>query len=118
VRLYLPTTLDALAGFVAAGVVEGVEGYLPDGDDEVSEHAALMQAAEESAGLPGGGGRRVVVVAELGDTEDPDAPVPLRRVVAVHADAAPRPADADPDDDLGWYATQELPALLDPRPGA
>jgi hypothetical protein len=30
-------------------------------------------------------------------------------VVAVHADPAD---DADPDDDLGWYATQEIPDLL------
>jgi hypothetical protein len=38
--------------------------------------------------------------------------VPLKRVVAVHADPADRPADADPDDDLAWYATQEVPDLL------
>jgi hypothetical protein len=30
----------------------------------------------------------------------------------VHADVADRPADADPDEDLGWFATQEIPDLL------
>jgi hypothetical protein len=33
-------------------------------------------------------------------------------VVAVHADDAERGPDADPDDDLAWYATQEVPDLL------
>ena len=111
-RLYLPTTLSALAGFVAAGEVSGVEGYLPDADDEVAEYAALMQAAADSQDLLAGPGRRVVVVVELPEAADPDAPVPLRRVVAVHADPEDRPAGADPDDDLGWYASQEIDRLL------
>jgi hypothetical protein len=50
-----------------------------------------------------------VVVAEL---DDPDGVVPLKDVVAVHADLEDRPEDADPDEDLGWYATQEIDALL------
>ena len=54
-------------------------------------------------------GRRVVVVAEVAD---PDGEVSLRDVVAVHADPADRPAGADPDEDLGWYATQEIDAVL------
>ena len=41
----------------------------------------------------------------------PDGVVPLDRVVAVHVDT-PRTADADPDDDLAWYATQEIPDLI------
>ena len=68
-----------------------------------------MAAAAESAELLGGAGRRVVVVA---DVPDPDGGVPLRDVVAVHADPADRPAGADPDDDLAWYATQEIDAIL------
>ena len=55
--------------------------------------------------------RRVVVVvdapAALGDQV-----VPLKLVAAVHADLADRPADADPDEDLGWFATQEIPDLI------
>ena len=42
----------------------------------------------------------------------PTAAVPLRDVVAVHADPVDRPPDADPDEDLAWYATQELEQLL------
>ncbi|UAL30749.1 hypothetical protein K8W59_04370 [Nocardioides rotundus] len=50
-----------------------------------------------------------VVVAEA---DDPDADVEFRRVAAVHADVEDRPAGADPDEDLGWYAVQELDDLL------
>ena len=85
------------------------ERYVADGDSEEQEYAALMAAAAESAELLRGAGRRVVVVA---DVADPDGAVPLRDVVAVHADPADRAADADPDEDLGWYATQEIDALL------
>jgi hypothetical protein len=86
-----------------------VERYVADGDGEEQEYAALMAAAADSAGLLDGPGRRVVVVA---DVADPDGAVPLREVVAVHADPDERPAGADPDDDLGWYATQEIDLLL------
>jgi hypothetical protein len=68
-----------------------------------------MAAAADSQELLEGPGRRVVVVADLAD---PDGVVPLRLVDAVHADPADRAADADPDDDLGWYATQEIGSLL------
>ena len=40
------------------------------------------------------------------------APADWSDVVAVHADPAERPADADPNEDLGWFATQEVPDLL------
>jgi hypothetical protein len=111
-RVYYPTTLDDLAAQVATGELRGLEGVLADSEGEEDEYAALVQAAADSQALLPGGGRRVVVVAELADTEDPDAPVPLRRLVAVHADPADRPAGADPDEDLGWYAVQELDTLL------
>jgi hypothetical protein len=108
-RLYVPTTLDALrAAWAAGGLEPGDDVVTAEGDDEESEYAALMTAADASAALAPAGGRRVVVVAE----GDPGRPVPLKRVVAVHADPADRPADADPDDDLAWYATQEVPDLL------
>ena len=54
----------------------------------------------------------MVVVAEVAAPSP--ASVSLADVVAVHADADDVPADgADPDDleDLGWYATQEIPDL-------
>jgi hypothetical protein len=110
VRIYLPTTMAGLARLRDEGSLpESVERYVAGGDTEEEEYAALMAAAADSAELLEGPARRVVVVA---DVADPDGAVPLRDVVAVHADPQDRPADADPDDDLGWYATQEIDALL------
>ena len=110
-RVYLPTTLAGLSRLREDGSLPATaERYVADGDGEEQEYAALVAAAVDSAALLEGPGRRVVVVAEVGD---PDAAVALREVVAVHADPDDRPADADPEDDLGWYATQEIDALLD-----
>jgi len=110
VRVYLPTTLDLLARSVEAGEMPAdADRLVADGADEEAEYAALMSAADASATLLGGPGRRVVVVAEL---DDPAAAVPLERVVAVHADTEDRPVDADPDEDLAWYANQEIGQLL------
>ncbi len=109
-RVYLPTTLSGLARLRDDGSLPAsAERYVADGDSEEQEYAALMAAAAESAELLDGAGRRVVVVAGV---TDPDGEVSLRDVVAVHADPADRPADADPDEDLGWYATQEIDAVL------
>lgn len=109
-RVYVPTTLSRLAGFVAAGSVPAAgERYLAPDDSEEAEYEALEAAAEDSAGLLDGPGRRVVVVAEVAD---PDAGFGLERIVAVHADTE----DVDPRSedlpDLGWYATQEIEDLL------
>jgi hypothetical protein len=106
-RIYVPATLSVLAEYVDHGYVPAsAERYVAPGDDEESEYAALVAAAEASAELLGGAGRRVVVVAEVAD---PDGPVVMEQVVAVHAD----PDDAhDADDDLAWYATQEIPYLI------
>ena len=84
---------------------------LAPADDEDSEYDALMTAAELSADLLPDGGRRVVVVAEPAGA-DAEGPIALRDWVAVHCDVADRPADGDPDDDLAWFATQEIPDLL------
>lgn len=109
-RIYLPTTLAGLAGLRDSGSLPAsAERYVADGDSEEQEYAALMAAAAEAAGLLEGPGRRVVVVA---DVADPDGVVLLRDVVAVHADPVERPADADPDEDLAWYATQEIDGLV------
>jgi hypothetical protein len=110
VRIYVPTTMAGVAALAADGSLPAsADRYVADDDTEEAEYAALMAAAADSAALLDGPGRRVVVVAEMGDS---DAAVLLRDVVAVHADPGERPADADPDDDLGWYATQELDQLL------
>lgn len=107
-RVYVPTTLAALAEHAAAGrVPAGPERFLAPDDSEDGEYAALVEAAAASAELLDGPGRRVVLVAEVAD---PDGEVPLSEVLAVHVDSR---EDADPDDDLAWFATQELPQLLD-----
>ena len=81
-----------------------------EGGSEEHEYAALMTAADSSAelvaDLADGLRRRVVIVAEAAG---PDDPIPLRDVVAVHVDPAD---DAAADDDLAWYATQEIDSLL------
>jgi len=107
VRVYVPATLASLGEYAAAGVIpESAERVTAAEEDEESEYLALMSAADVSAELLGGPGRRVVVVAELSDAA---GPIPMARVVAVHAD----PEDfTDPDEDLAWYATQEIPDLV------
>ena len=109
-RAYLPATLPLLADWHAAGEIPAVaERIHADGADEESEYDALMAAAVASAGLQPAGGRRVVVVAE---TASPGGPIRFRDVVAVHCDTVDRAADADADDDLAWFATQEIPDLI------
>jgi hypothetical protein len=113
VRVYLPTTLALLAEQHADGsVVVTDDVVVAEDDSEDAEYAALMTAADASAALLAGPGRRVVVVAELDREPEAGWTVPLKRVVAVHADTEDRPAGADPDDDLGWFATQEIGSLL------
>jgi hypothetical protein len=110
-RVYVPTTLvDLAAAYSAGSLPPDPDVVVSEGDSEEDEYAALMTAADASAdrlaGLPEGRRRRIVVVAEVGSV---DAAVPFSDVVAVHADTAD---DADADDDLAWYATQELDDLL------
>ena len=115
-RLYVPATLDLLARWHAAGEVPvadpGTLGAFEAPDDsEEGEYAALMSAADVSAELVAGPGRRVVLVVETGSSGTSE-PVPARDWQAVHADPADRPMGADPDEDLGWFATQEIPDLI------
>lgn len=115
VRVWVPLTLRDLARHHAAGELPAGQERFTAAQDEESEYAALVEAAAASAGLLDAGThagpdaaprRRVVLVAEA---IDPDGAIPFRHVVAVHADPAP---DADPRDDLAWYAVQEVPGLL------
>ena len=109
-RRYLPTTLPRLAEQWDGEGPELLDPVLAEDDAEETEYAALMTAADASAelleGLPDGRRRRVVVVVE---TASADAPVRWRDVVAVHVDDRD---DADPDDDLAWWATQEVGDLI------
>ena len=109
-RRYVPGSLPRLAEEWEADGPQVVDAVLAEDDAEESEYAALMAAADVSAelvvGLPDGQRRRVVVVVETASAE---GPATWRDVVAVHADDHD---DADPDDDLGWWATQEVGDLL------
>jgi hypothetical protein len=115
-RLYLPATLHSLAKLDRGLTLPvGEDVVLAPDDSEDAEYDALVTAAESAAILAGelgpGERRRVVIVAEAaaGVTA-----IGLADVVAVHADADDVPPGADPDDleELGWYATQEIPDLL------
>jgi hypothetical protein len=109
-RLYLPATLATLAGLDGGAMLDTAEAFVAADESEESEYGALVAAAQASAGLvaglPQGLRRRVVVVAQV--TGEPAA-IGVIDVVAVHADPQD---DADPHDDLGWYATQEIPELI------
>ncbi|MGD9961064.1 DUF6912 family protein [Nocardioides sp.] len=111
-RLYLPGTLQRLVLLRSEGRIDLAGALEAPDDSEEGEYAALMEAADASAGLVAGledgRRRRVVVVVEA----DPDARLAsLQQVVAVHVDTTD---DADPEDDLAWFATQEIEALLPP----
>ncbi|HYH34871.1 MAG TPA: hypothetical protein VD814_06945 [Nocardioides sp.] len=109
-RVYVAGTLAGLARWHEEGrIPEEAERVVAEADDEDSEYAALMTAAAASAALGAGDGRRVVVVAEV---DAAAGPIAMSDVVAVHCDTEDRGADADPDDDLGWFATQEIPGLI------
>ncbi len=109
-RRYLASTLPRLADDWEREGPSPVDPVLAEDDGEETEYAALMTAADASselvAGLPDGQRRRVVVVVE---TATSDGPVTWRDVVAVHVDDRD---DAHPDDDLAWWATQEVGDLL------
>ena len=133
-RVYVPLTSTLLARLVGEGRLDGpfrahavtdaLRVEWPDGDDEAWEYAALMAAAATSAGLRGSGDtpRRFVIAADVPSVvpvpgEDPTlvdvaADIPWKNVAAAHVDTADRADDAEEDDDLAWFATQEIPHLL------
>lgn len=117
-RSYLPVTagdLTQLAEDQYLVVPPGATAVVPEDGDEESEYAALMTAADESTRLATEGGvpglRRVVVVVEAAAAPESGARVELRDVAALHLDTADRATDSDPDDDLAWFAVQELSDL-------
>jgi hypothetical protein len=109
-RFYLPASLPRLADLEGGAMLDTAEAFVASEGSEESEYHALVAAAEASAGLVAGLGdglrRRVVVVAEVAGEP---AGILVVDVVAVHADPED---DAYPDDDLGWYAAQEIPDLI------
>jgi len=115
-RLYVPATMPLLAGLASDGSLPvGEDVVIAPDDSEDAEYDALMTAAETSATLAleldAGERRRVVVVAEVAAVV---GTVTLADVVAVHADVDDLPEGIGTEDldDLGWYATQEIPHLL------
>ena len=131
VRIYGPATTSSLASLVTEGrltgpvrahaVTEAQRAAWPDGDDEGWEYAALMAAAADSAGLrgPGDAPRRMVLAADVGavtpaggdDATLVEAAGDLlwKHLASAHVDTVDDAAD---DDDLAWYATQEIPDLV------
>jgi hypothetical protein len=109
-RIYVPATAETLARWHADGVIPATalaEAFEAPDETEEGEYAALMSAADASAAMLTGPGRRFVVVVD-----SLYAPADWSDVAAVHADAQDRPADADPNEDLAWFATQEVADLL------
>lgn len=133
-RVYVPLTSTLLARLVAEGRLDGpfrahavtdaLRVEWPEGDEEAWEYAALMAAAASSTGLRGSGdtARRFVIAADVPSVvpvpgDDPTlvdvaADIPWKNVASAHVDTADRDDDADEDDDLAWFATQEIPHLL------
>ena len=108
IRVYVPASFAELARFHAAGVVPTTEAVLAEDASEEAEYDALMDAAALSAqrAAATGDARRVVIAV---DVTTPGVGAPIADVASVHVDPAP---GADPDDDLAWYARQEIPDLL------
>ncbi len=133
-RIYVPLTSTQLARLVAEGRLDGplrahavtdaLRAEWADGDEESWEYAALMAAAATSDRLrsTADAPRRFVVAADVPSVvpvpgEDPTlvdvaADVPWKNVAAAHVDTHDRDEGADEDDDLAWFATQEIPHLL------
>jgi hypothetical protein len=136
VRVYVPTTLTALAGFVANGgvgptpiqaraVTEWLRESWPEAAEDEWEYAALTAAADDSVALLGDDDppRRVVLAADVESVVESDdsslveidSAFPMTLVQAVHADTGDiERTPYDPDDwgDLAWYGVQEIPDLL------
>jgi hypothetical protein len=161
-RVFIPVTESGLRELVSSGglgpsplVAFAVTGMLREsyaqGDDEQLEYAAMTAAARASLSLladdatEGDRPRRLVVAAEVDNAYPNDEygaagvelpqVVPVRAVVAVHADTAAAETDVaaavevlrrgGPHDDdeafvldscegheLAWFATQEIGDLL------
>lgn len=134
-RVYVPLTSASLAGLVAEGrlagplrahaVTEALRTQWPEADEESWEYAALMAAAADSAAARADEdvARRYVVAADVpavspvpGDDPtlvDVAADVVWRNVASAHVDTADwGPEGPDEDDDLAWFATQEIRFLL------
>lgn len=132
-RVYVPVTRAHLADLLAVGKLTGprsahvvtplLRAAWPAVDEEELEYAALGAAAQESWTMrgPGDPARRHVIAADVpledsgpgatGEvaTQVVIADVSLPNVAAVHVDLQDV---TDLEDDLAWFAPQELGNLL------
>ena len=120
-RVYLPTTLTALPGIIAAGELAPapLDGYAvtpalreayASGDEEELEYVAMLAAARESlrqlARSPEAPRRRVVLAADVADADSTaipyddepaavriDVAIPLSKVASAHVDDEEAEAD-------------------------
>lgn len=108
IRLYVPASFEELARFHADGGVPTGEAVGAVDTTEEAEYDALMEAAALSAERAArtGDPRRVVIAV---DVTTPGLTAPIADVASVHVDPVP---GAEPDDDLAWYARQEIDQLL------
>jgi len=133
VRAYVPLTSSQLAELVAErrlaaplpahAVTEALRAHWPDGDEEEWEYAAMAAAADTSWRARGAADRprRHVLAVDVDgvrtvDSDDVTAvelthDVVWRNVASAHVDTADRAADPG-DEDLAWFATQEIPNLV------
>ena len=132
VRVYVPVTSSALADLVREGRLEGplrahavtdvLREEWPDADEESYEFSALLAAGESSWGMRTAEDRprRHVVAADVAAVVGVADEVTLvdvvgdlvwKRVAAAHVDTEDWDG-VDFDDDLAWFATQEIAGLL------
>jgi len=120
-RVYLPVDRRGLEHLADTGVVPPGRGYAVTpafaeayGSDDVEEleYAAMMGAAEASADVDG---HRIVVAADVESTTEvsDEHPAAVTVGAVALADVASIHVGDDTDDQLAWYAPQELAALLD-----
>ncbi len=135
-RVYLPLTLRSLAVALDRDSVETERAYAVtaalreavSGDDEELEYEASRAAADASLALVRADSaplRRVVLAADVPDAavrpvpdDDPaavllSAPVPWSAVDAALVDEPGVQVEGMADEELGWYAVQELRALVE-----
>lgn len=134
VRVYVPMTSSSLAELVANGRLSGpltahavttdLQQAWPEADEESWEFAAMLAAGEDSWGARGDGDRprRIVLAADVPaaaptEGESPTevsvaADIVLKRVASVHVDTEDLIGEPDFDEDLAWFAVQEVSELL------
>lgn len=135
VRVYIALTSAGLAELIAQGrlagplaghaVTDELRAAWPEADEESWEFAAMLAAGEDSwnARTPEDRARRIVLAADVPSVVPASADsatavqvaadIPLKRVAALHMDTEDLDSEPDFDEDLAWFAAQEIPLLLD-----